>query len=113
METTRIDDDAENGTPGATAAAAAVEEAAFDVAELVDQHPVATLATAVGLGYVLGGGLFTRFTSRAVAWGLRLGLQFAVLPALERELTNLAGSAGRSLKGANEVGTDAGDRTQH
>ena len=74
-------------------------QALADLGALVDEHPVGVLATAVGIGYALGGGLFTRLTSRLVGWGLRLGVQFAVLPALEREVAGLAGQLGKTIKG--------------
>jgi hypothetical protein len=76
---------------------AAIEPLALDVAALVEAHPVATLATALGLGYTLGGGLFTRFTARLFRWVLKLGVQLALLPALEREVSGLASTMGRSL----------------
>jgi hypothetical protein len=63
------------------------------IAALVDEHPVGALAAAAGIGYALGGGLFTSLTSRLLRWGLRLGVQFAVLPALEREIADLAGAS--------------------
>jgi hypothetical protein len=34
----------------------------------------------VGVGYVLGGGLFSRLTARIVGTGLRIGLRTALLP---------------------------------
>jgi hypothetical protein len=69
------------------------------IAALVDEHPVGALAAAAGIGYALGGGLVTSLTSRLLRWGFRLGVQLAVLPVLERELADLAGSLGDSLKG--------------
>ena len=76
---------------------AAIEPLALDVAALVDAHPVGTLATALGLGYTLGGGLFTGLTARLFRWGLKLGVQLALLPALEREVSGLASTIGRSI----------------
>jgi hypothetical protein len=35
---------------------------------------------AVGVGYVLGGGLFSRLTARIVGTAVRIGLRTAVLP---------------------------------
>jgi hypothetical protein len=70
---------------------------AFDVAALVDSHPVATLLGALGVGYVLGGGLFTSLTRRLFGTGLRLGFQLAVLPALERQVAGMAGDLGKTL----------------
>ena len=57
-----------------------LEEVRSDLASLVEAHPVGALATAVGLGYVVGGGVFTRLTSRLLRLGLRLGIQLAVVP---------------------------------
>jgi hypothetical protein len=75
----------------------AIEPLALHVTELVEAHPVGTLATALGLGYTLGGGLFTGLTVRLLRWGLKLGVQIALLPALEREVAGLASTIGRSL----------------
>jgi hypothetical protein len=72
------------------------EPLALDVAAMVEAHPVATLATALGLGYTLGGGLFTGFTARLLRLGLKLGVQLALLPALEREVSGLASTIGIS-----------------
>lgn len=44
------------------------------------EHPGRTAALAVGAGYVLGGGLFSRFTARLVRIGLRVGVRAALLP---------------------------------
>jgi hypothetical protein len=75
------DDDSEDDSP----------EKAFDVAALVDAHPVATVLGALGVGFVLGGGLSTSLTRRLFGIGLRLGFQLAVLPTLERELAGMVG----------------------
>lgn len=40
---------------------------------LAEARPLAVVGLAFGLGYVLGGGLFARTTSRLLAIGLRLG----------------------------------------
>jgi hypothetical protein len=44
------------------------------------EHPGRSVAAAVGVGYVLGGGLFSRLTARLLGTGIRLGLRTAVLP---------------------------------
>ena len=44
------------------------------------EHPGRSVAMAVGVGYVLGGGLFSRLTARIVGTAIRLGLRTAVLP---------------------------------
>ena len=56
----------------------------------VTEHPYAALAAAAGVGYVLGGGLFTRLTARTVKLALRVGASLAVWPLLEKELGGLA-----------------------
>jgi hypothetical protein len=58
--------------------------------ERVGRHPYGTVAAALGIGYVLGGGLFTPLTSRIVALGLRIGVRLAVLPMLKDEISLLA-----------------------
>lgn len=102
MEVEREEPDA--ATPS-EAAAAAIEETAIDVRAFVEAHPIGAVATALGVGYVLGGGLFTRLTSKLIGVGLRFGVQFAVLPLLERELIGLAGSLGKTdttVKGGDD-----------
>ena len=47
--------------------------------------PYAMVLGAVGIGFVLGGGLFTRLTATIVGAGLRVGLM-AALPLLKEEL---------------------------
>ncbi|HEX4403402.1 MAG TPA: hypothetical protein VH560_01145 [Polyangia bacterium] len=69
-----------------------IDEATLDVRAFVEAHPIGAVATALGVGYVLGGGLFTRLTSKLVG----LGVRFAVLPVLERELAGLAGNLGKA-----------------
>ena len=48
-------------------------------------RPYALVLGAVGVGFVLGGGLFTRLTATIVGAGLRIGLM-AALPLLKEEL---------------------------
>jgi hypothetical protein len=67
--------------------------------ERVDRHPYGSVAAALGIGYLLGGGLFTPLTSRIVALGLRIGVRLAVLPMLKDEISVLADA----LTGENET----------
>ncbi|MDB4981344.1 MAG: hypothetical protein JWM82_2096 [Myxococcales bacterium] len=91
---------AKTGTRTSTENDAADDEGpVFDVGALVESHPVGTLLGALGVGYVLGGGLFTSLTRRLLGVGMRLGFQLAVLPALEREVVGIVG------------GQEAGDPT--
>lgn len=74
-----------------------VEDALADAKARVEgqvaRSPYVTLAAAVGVGYVLGGGLFTPFTARVVRGALGLGLRVAVLPLLQQELAVVAQEA--------------------
>lgn len=45
------------------------------LSEQIDEHPGRTVAIALGTGYLLAGGLFTRLTARLVALGVRVGLR--------------------------------------
>jgi len=62
---------------------------AADLPGRVQRHPYGMLAAALGVGYVLGGGLFTPLTRRM----LRLGLRLAALPLVKDELLGLAEAA--------------------
>lgn len=66
----------------------------LDIDGRMKRHPYGTLAAAVGIGYVLGGGLFTRLTGRILGTGLRIGLRLATIPMLKDELLGFAESLG-------------------
>lgn len=55
----------------------------------VRRNPYRAMLIAAGVGYVLGGGLFTRLTFNA----LRVGLRMGALPLVRRELLDVAESA--------------------
>lgn len=55
----------------------------------IQRHPYQSLFIAAGVGYVLGGGLFTRLTYNA----LRVGVRVGAMPAVQRELLGLAEAA--------------------
>jgi len=61
-----------------------------DINGRVRRNPYGSMAAAVGIGYVLGGGIFTPLTARIVGLGLRLGMRLALLPLLKQELFELA-----------------------
>ncbi len=61
--------------------------------ELVQQQPLAALAIAFGVGYILGGGLFSRMTGRLIGVGWKLG-GVAMVKSL---LGNLGGPAGEGF----------------
>jgi hypothetical protein len=86
---------------------------AIDVEGRTTRNPYGTLAAALGLGYVLGGGLFTPLTGRIVGAGLRIGIRLAVLPLLEAEVLRLAetfaaGAVGGRESRSAEIGPAAG-----
>jgi hypothetical protein len=81
----------------------------LDIDGRVRRNPYGTVAAALGIGYVLGGGLFSPLTGRVVGLGLRIGLRLAVLPLLKRELADLAQAF---EEGTGEEGAARGRRTR-
>ena len=83
---------------------------ALDLEGRVDRNPYGMLAAAVGVGYVLGGGLFSPLTARLLGLGLKMGLRLAAVPFLRDEIVGLAeearmqagGGASRSRGGARK-----------
>lgn len=63
--------------------------ATLDLRGRIERHPYQTLLIAVGVGYVLGGGLFTSLTSTLV----RSSLKVAALPVVRSQLMALAEAA--------------------
>jgi hypothetical protein len=63
---------------------------AIDIKGRVRRQPYGTLAAALGIGYVLGGGIFTPLTSRIVRLALRIGVRAAFLPLLKDQVAGLA-----------------------
>jgi hypothetical protein len=53
------------------------------------RHPYGTLGATVGLGYVLGGGVFTSLTSRLVRLGLRAGTRLALVALVADHVARL------------------------
>jgi hypothetical protein len=76
---------------------------AIDLEDLTSRHPIGTVAAALGIGYVLGGGLFTRFTARLLGFGVRVGLRLAVLPMIKDEIVGLASAIATPSDGSAEV----------
>ena len=62
---------------------------ALDLEGRMERHPYQTLLIAAGIGYVLGGGLFTRLTGGL----LRIGVRVAALPLVTKELETIAETA--------------------
>src|SRR3954465_1204610 len=64
----------------------------LDIEGRVERNPYGMMAAALGVGYVLGGGLFSPLTARLVGFGMRMGLRLAAIPFLENELRGLTES---------------------
>ena len=76
----------------------------LDIQGRVDRHPYGTVAAAVGIGYVLGGGLFSPLTARILGLGLRIGLRLAAIPVLRDEIFGFAEALGDRRAGGEEGG---------
>jgi hypothetical protein len=74
----------------------------LDLKGRVERNPYTTLLAAFGVGYVLGGGLFTRTTGRI----LRLGMRLAALPMVKDELMGMAEAALRGVEAGAGRATD-------
>jgi hypothetical protein len=62
---------------------------AIDLKGRVDRNPYAMVGAALGVGYVLGGGLFTPLTGRI----FKLAVRLAAVPFVKDELMSMAESA--------------------
>ncbi|HTS80035.1 MAG TPA: hypothetical protein VMH40_05505 [Myxococcaceae bacterium] len=62
---------------------------AVDLRGRVQRHPYGMVVAALGVGYVLGGGLFSGLTFRLVGLGVRL----AAIPLVKNQLLGLAEAA--------------------
>jgi ElaB/YqjD/DUF883 family membrane-anchored ribosome-binding protein len=71
---------------------------AADIDGRVERNPYGTVAAALGIGFVLGGGLFTPLTGRIVGLGLRLGIRLALLPMLKDQISELADTVGSEVE---------------
>ena len=63
---------------------------ALDIHGRTERHPYGMVAGALGVGFVLGGGLSTRLTDRLAGTALRIGIA-AAWPRLGKELEQLIG----------------------
>jgi hypothetical protein len=77
------------------------------IEQRVNRNPYGSMAAALGIGYVLGGGIFTPLTSRIVALGLRIGIRLAVLPMLKDEISVLADALAGETEGKGRRGGKA------
>ncbi len=70
----------------------------IDLRGRVQRHPYAMVAAALGVGYVLGGGLFSALTFRVVGLGMRL----AAVPLVKNQLLGLAEAAVSGFTGGRD-----------
>jgi len=84
---------------------------ALDIDGRVARNPYGTIAAAVGIGYVLGGGIFSPLTARLVGLGLRMGLRLAAIPFIQNELAALVESV--SAGAAGEESGSKSRKAQH
>jgi hypothetical protein len=82
----------------------------LDIDGRVARNPYGMMAAALGIGYVLGGGLFSPLTARLVGFGMRMGLKLAAIPFLENELRELSESV---VNGSGESSEEGGERKSH
>lgn len=68
----------------------------IDLRGRVERNPIGMVLAAAGVGYVLGGGLFSPLTARLVRYGLKL----AIIPLVKSQLEALAGTAAAPGEGA-------------
>jgi hypothetical protein len=59
------------------------------LSEQINEHPVRTVAAALGTGYLLAGGLFSRLTARLVGLGIRIGLRVGGAPLVTQSVVAL------------------------
>lgn len=65
-------------------------QSSLDLAGRVQRAPIASVLVAAGIGYVLGGGLFSPATKKA----LRVGLRLALIPFIKGQLAGMVGDLG-------------------
>jgi hypothetical protein len=68
----------------------------IDLRGRVDRNPIGMVLAAAGIGYVLGGGLFSPVTGRMI----RLGLRLALIPLVKSQLSNITGQVSTAGEGA-------------
>ena len=73
---------------------------ALDLRGRVERHPVGMVFAALGVGYVLGGGLFSPLTGRLV----RLGMRLALVPIIKSQISALAGPHDGQAERSSESG---------
>ena len=59
-----------------------------DLRGRVQRNPIAMVCAAAGVGYLLGGGLFSPFTARL----LKVGVRLAIIPLVKSQLAAVVGA---------------------
>ena len=75
----------------------------LDIEGRVNRNPYGMVAGAMGAGFVMGGGLFTRLTGRIAGAALRIGVM-AALPRLEKEFGWCIGRTAKAASPSREKG---------
>jgi hypothetical protein len=88
----------------ATVARGHLEAWSEEAIRAVGKRPLRTLSLAVGVGFVLGGGMLSRFAFRVVGTSLGLGIRFGAVPLIAVALFGTNGE-----HDALHVGPAAGD----
>jgi hypothetical protein len=73
----------------------------LDLRGRVERHPIGMMFAALGVGYVLGGGLFSPLTGRLV----RVGMRLALVPLIKSQIGVFTGSS--SGESGRPPGSDA------
>ncbi|MGE5047422.1 MAG: hypothetical protein ACM3PC_02555 [Deltaproteobacteria bacterium] len=68
----------------------------IDLRGRVDRNPIGMVLAAAGIGYFLGGGLFSPVTGKLV----KIGLRVALIPLVKSQLANMAGQQAQPGEGA-------------
>jgi hypothetical protein len=72
---------------------------ALDLRGRVERNPIGMMFAALGVGYVLGGGLFSPTTARL----LRIGVRLALVPLVKSQMHAFSGGAGERTSGSGAV----------
>jgi hypothetical protein len=71
---------------------------ALDLSGRVQRNPFIMVGAAAGIGYVLGGGLFSSMTGKM----MRIALRAAIIPLVKNQLAGLASAASGATGAAGE-----------
>ena len=72
---------------------------ALDLRGRVERNPIGMVAAALGVGYVLGGGLFSATTARLV----RIGVRLALVPIIKNQINAFSGGSGERTPGSGAM----------